>query len=326
MIPCALRAAAHADHGSLVAALVWLLGGCVPDVGLPPSRLQAPRVLAVRSDPPEVAPGETSQLAVIIAGPGVDDDPRAATESLKDTRWALCTASKPPVDSNGVSDRCLQDDDARVPLPQTGSAVAVSIPLDACARFGPQTPPMQPGQPPGRPRDPDETGGYYQPVWAHIPAWGLTAMAAVRIVCGLAQATPAAARTYRLSYRRNRHPAIGALHAEHDGQPLPFSAVPAGASVRLRLTPAPPSAESFLRFDPATQTLGWIDERLRVSWFSAHGHFALATTGSVGSEPVEVMWSTPESSGPTWVWTVLRDNRGGVDVFAQHIDVVGGIH
>ena len=304
--------------------LLLFFAACVPEVGSPPSLLTTPRVLAVRSEPPEVSPGEAAQLFLTVAGPTNGAELGALDGALSDTRWAVCLAPKPPVDDRFTNERCLTDESAVQPLALRGQTVRVPIPSEACARFGPQTPPSLPEQPPGRPRDPDETGGYYQPVRVQVPALGLVALAAVRIVCGLALTTPEVAAEYRTQYRRNRNPEIAGLVLQQDGTAVPSWAVPVGAMLVLSLIPSTDSAEPFLRLDPATRRLETSHEALRVSWFAAQGHFAFSTTAGKDSPAIGNTWHAPDEPGNVVVWAVLRDSRGGVAVWSQSIDVGRG--
>lgn len=293
---------------------------CVPDVGPPASLLLAPRVLAVRSEPAEVAPGEPTRLLLVVADPG---DRRAAgiDTALADAQWALCLAPKPPVDNNFISERCLRDDSSVAVLSARGAQADIQVPAGACALFGPQTPPQPSGQPPARPREPDATGGYYQPVRVRVPALGLTALAGVRIGCGLPYADPSVAAAYRAQYVPNRNPEIASLRALHQGTPQPLDSLPAGATLSLRLVPTPESAEWFVSFDPMLQLLRPQRETLRVSWFAGQGSFNLATTDDTQGAEIAVQWTAPAAPGPVLLWAVLRDSRGGVSVIAQPAQV-----
>ena len=301
--------------------LLLLSARCVPEVGPPQSLLVAPRVLAVRAEPAEVAPGESARLTLYAAEPGTRLSANSAA-ALGNSQWALCLAPKPPVDNNFVSERCLHDDSAVSALAARGTQVEVTVPPDACALFGPQTPPQPAGQPPARPREPDATGGYYQPVRVRVPELGLTTLAGVRIRCGLPYATPELAAAYRMQYVPNRNPEILDLAASSGDSPLPLQRLPAGATITLRLAPQPGSAEPFVTFSPVSQTLSTQQEALRVSWFADNGSFNLATTRSDSSiGAITNDWTTPAVSGPVLLFALLRDSRGGVAVLQQLVQV-----
>lgn len=312
------RLCTRAQWAGLIAILS---AGCVPEVGPPASLLLGPRVVAVRSEPAEVAPGESAQLTLFVAEPGVGS-PGSLDVALRDAEWALCLAPKPPVDNNFISGRCLNEDSAVNRLATRGTRVEVQIPMNSCALFGPQTPPQESGQPPARPRDPDSTGGYYQPVRVRVPALGLLALAGVRVLCGLPSATPETAAAYRAQYVRNRNPEIASLDALYQDAPQPLTQIQAGTSISLRLFPRTDSAETFLYFDPGGQVLTRQQEALRVSWFSGQGHFNLATTMSDSQgAAITNEWTAPASPGSVLLWTVLRDSRGGTAVVQQPVQV-----
>ncbi len=301
--------------------LLLLSAGCVPEIGPPQSLLVAPRILAVRVEPPEVAPGDVARLTLYAAEPGnaLSANSEAA---LRSSQWALCLSPKPPVDNNFISERCLHDDSAVSALSARGTQVDVTVPLDACALFGPQTPPQPPGQPPARPREPDTTLGYYQPVRVRVPELGLTALAGVRILCGLPSATPELAAAYRMQYVPNRNPEILALEASDGDSPLPLQRLPAGAKITLRLTPQQGSAESFVLASPGDQSLSTQQEALRVSWFADQGSYDRATTMSdVQGAAIPNDWTAPSVPGTVLLFAVLRDSRGGVAVLQQTVQV-----
>lgn len=304
------RAADRSQYALRLLGGVLVLSGCVPDLGAPASRIQGPRVLALRSEPAEAAPGESVQLQLHAA------DPAGAVIDAE-VEWAFCAAPKPPVENNPISDRCLGD--AARAISGSGQSVTAPIPEDACALFGPQLPPSD-GAPP-RPRDADETGGYYQPVRARL--LGLTAIGLVRIRCGLASATPQAAMEYRARYVPNHNPEALELRVEAPGGPLSFDALPADRTLTLRLRLSPAAAEPFVVFSPADQVLREVREALRVSWFAAQGGFTLGATAADGAE-VHGEWHTPADPGPALLWAVLRDSRGGTSVLSQPAQVRAG--
>jgi hypothetical protein len=51
----------------LVAAAL-LAGGCQEDDEVPRSFIGGPRVLAIKAEPPEVAPGQSSTVTILLAG------------------------------------------------------------------------------------------------------------------------------------------------------------------------------------------------------------------------------------------------------------------
>lgn len=294
---------------------------CVPDVGPPPSRLLAPRVVAVTADPPEVAPGESVRLRLWVAKP---DGPATGAE-LADARWHFCTAPTPPSEDNGVSARCLSDPAALLPIADSGAEVVAEVPAEACAWFGPQAPPAGIDDPPARPRDADATGGYYQPLRIVTAAVARPTVAAVRIDCGLATAPPEIASDFRRRYRRNRPPPPPQIVITDAAQPLDGAALPAGLSLPLSVRVPTSAAEDYLRFDPASQTLALTPETLRVSWFATAGTLAHSVTPLddlvVGDSAANNLLDLPAQPGPLFLWAVLRDSRGAASVLSKTLRV-----
>lgn len=285
------------------------LMNCIPDFGDPISRLSGTRILAIRSEPAEVFPGEAVALQLVAA-----DEHGALMD--QDIEWALCTAPKPPVENRTISEACLTDGAQRIA--DTAQTITTLIPEDACARFGPELPPQGTGESTARPRDADATGGYYQPVRAKLGA--LVAVGLVRIRCGVASVTPEVSARFRREYVPNRNPFASTLSAEHHGLAIPLSALPADTQVTLKLSVPRAAKESFLLFDTKIQTLIDAEETLRVSWLSAQGDFSVAAT-SVADGSGQSLFRTPNQPGPLLVWTVLRDVRGGVSVQTHALEV-----
>jgi hypothetical protein len=251
---------------------------CEPAPEADPSRIDAPRIIAIHAEPPEAAPGEAVALQVVVALP--DDAPLS---------WAWCATPKPPTENNSVDPACLAD--GVMPIPQTGVAVMSALPADGCRLFGPQSP--GPGL---RARDADITGGYFQPVRVQTAA--TQAIGLVRLRCNLAQAPLAAAQRFAMEYVPNQNPEMVLDIPDN---------VTAGQTVRLRVSS--PSAEPYLRFDPQRRELIEDAETLVVSWFATQGQLAEPRT-TVVDGVAEVAW-TAGASGAARVYAVVRDSRGG---------------
>ncbi|MBV8758804.1 MAG: hypothetical protein JO257_16065, partial [Deltaproteobacteria bacterium] len=169
---------------------------------------------------------------------------------------------------------------------------------DACRTFGPDV--VSAGY---RPRDPDPTGGYYQPVRATTPDAGI-AFGFPRITCGLANAPGPVAHDYLTMYQPNANPV---LH--------PIALAQAAASTDVTLTAAWDEPESYLYYDPQSQSLVVRRESMRASWFATAGTLPVDAT-AVGEDDTATSatttWHTPATPGPVWLWVVLRDSRGGI--------------
>lgn len=304
------------------ALILAACAACKPDLGDPPSRVTAPRILAVRSEPAEALPDHPVAYQLLIAAP----DGGAAAP---DVRWGFCTEPAPLSSNNVVNDSCLA---TAAPL-GTGPSIQGTIPSDACSTFGPTPPAPLPGKPPRRPHDADVTGGYYQPVRAEAtldgeplaPGIGLT-----RITCDLPDAPLDTVLEFRRRYRANTNPTLAGVAAlGPDGAARPPDAaglppLPPHTAVALRASWTADSAEPFPVFDPASRTLVDHREAIRVSWFASAGALASDRTGRGEAETetfADDVWTTPDA-GPAYLWVVLRDSRGGV-AFAGYTVAIG---
>lgn len=286
-----------------------LLAGCLPDPGDPASLVLGPRVLAVRADPPEALPGaDVAYEALVITGDGERSNARV--------RWAFCASPKPLTEPNSVSSACLGDAGVR-PIAGDGPSVTATTPVDACALFGPDTPPGN-----FRPRDPDVTGGFYQPV--RVEAMGLVAFDRERIACNLSNAPIDAAIELQKRYRKNKNPALSTLLARVDDSPLSLEHVPTGAHVRFEVGWGNADAELYPIFDLGSQTIVDRRESLRVAWFTTAGNLAAEVTGrDDGDLAISTMngWDAPTTPGNVKLWLVLRDSRGGLDFAGYDVGV-----
>jgi hypothetical protein len=306
----------------LIAAIT--LPACKPDLGSPASLISGLRVLAVRASPPEAPPGGPDAgiiydlLAVTPDGTLVGLQPA----------WAYCMAPTPPSENNLVSPLCLGPSAQLKPIAQAGPEGMAQLPSTTCQLFGPLTPPPVGDAGPGRPPDPDGTGGFYQPVRVDLPLSDgglLTSFGEERISCGLAGVTESVATGYATGYTPNQNPVLQGVTATIGGgsaQPLlapdagaGFS-IPAGSEVTLAASWPDGTAESFPALDPVSRMLVTQTENLITSWFVTAGSMALdevEVPGTDTSTTASNQWTAPTTSGPVHLWVVLRDSRGGVD-------------
>lgn len=281
---------------ALVASLgIVALAACIDELPQQTSRIDAPRVIAVVADPAEAPPGAAVTYAAIVAAP---DGPR--TDAVA---WSYCTAPKPPTEDNIVPPACLDNPDWLVPL-GAGASVTATIPADACRLYGPDTPPGG-----FRPRDPDPSGGYYQPVRAAYDGAPL-AFGLHRLACNLADAPPAIVREFRERYPRNTHPSLASFRVLRDGAPIDPAALTAGEPLTLEATWPAAAVEPYVVYDRARVAVVPATETLRVGWFATAGALAADATG--GTTAATVAWTAPTTAGPVHLWAVLHDERGGV--------------
>lgn len=264
--------------------------------------VREPRVLAITSEPAETKPGQMVTYTALVASP---DGPIAASPS-----WALCTAPKPPTEDNAVADPCLGDF-ALIDL-GTSSTATATLPSVACIQFGPDVPAGG-----FRPRDPDSTGGYYQPVRADTGVADL-AFGFTRITCNLPAATGDVQRQYQTEYVANQNPTLLPPMLS-----VAVDQVTAHADVTLTASWPAEAAERYLYYDPSSQTLVMRREAMRVSWFATGGAIdvdASAVAEDDDATLVSTVWHAP-GAGPAWLWIVLRDSRGGIATETVPIDV-----
>jgi hypothetical protein len=223
----------------LVGALAALLAiACVPDFTDDTSRIGGARILAVRSLPAEARDGEAVDLEALVASADPSAEPGIT--------WSLCVDRKPLSELGPVSPRCLTSPE---PVPDvtervegTGSSVSTVLPGDACRLFGPELPEPKPGEPAGRPVDPDPTGGFYQPFVAWLD--GEAVLASTRIACRIRDVA------FASRYRRNENPEPTLLEVRRrDGSVAALGgtdpvALARGERIALRVTwPTCPSSD-----------------------------------------------------------------------------------
>jgi len=289
--------------------LAWAAAACQPEFSDEQWRIRAPRVLAVKSEPAEAKPGTPLVYTALVATvePGANPVPS----------WGYCTAPKPPIENNVVSTACLSAA-SLLPIGQ-GVSIASAVPNDACQRFGPD---VLSGS--FRPRDPDATGGYYQPLRLELPG-APPVFHLERIKCPLRGAAAETARDFGERYVENQNPALVSVVATSAGQAVDFSRVPAGARLRLTASFAPGGAEEYSYFDPSTQALTTRREAMQVAWYVSDGTLDSETTGRGETDLDESSsngWLAPSAPGRARLWVVLRDSRGGVDFSDYELTVL----
>jgi hypothetical protein len=312
--------------------LAAVTSGCLPNFVDDTTHVGAPRVLAVRSTPAEAHEGDAVTLEALVAAP-----PDASSPGVT---WSLCIERKTLAELGPVSARCLASpapgDDIAKALDSTPPVTAV-LPSDACQLFGPERPEPKPGQPSGRPVDPDVTGGFYQPLLAWLGATPV--LGGVRLECPLSGASPADTRNFNAQYHVNTNPAPLALEAVRaDGTSMVLTddaahALLPGEAVQLRVTlpacdtdaEACGGAENYVVYDALSRTIVQRAEAIVLSWYASDGVFAEprteATPADDGGLVAGETWTLPKRSGFATVWAVARDDRGGAGWLAGTVDI-----
>jgi len=311
--------------------------GCVPEIDDRTSIVQAPRLLGIASDPPEAAEGRSVTLTAF--GATLDGEPLEA-------EWTACMARKPLTELGPVNAECLlhpQGEPGVALFLGRGLAAELTVPANACTLFGPERPDPKPGEPAGRPVDPDVTGGFYQPVFAWVGADAT--LGAVRLACPLAGASRENTVEFNQRYRPNQKPEIEALeYVLPDGSGAEPSLFARGEVVRFRIVVprcgatsvcgdgmcgqredrtncaedcASPRGcsgpETYAVYDPSTRSVVDRTESLVVTWYAGAGRFHEERTEAAEGGVVENIWTAPAAPGAVQLWFVLRDDRGGTD-------------
>jgi hypothetical protein len=268
------------------ALILLLAAGCASDLGPPDFLVDRPRVIAVQSVPPEVAPGASANFRLLAVGPSGPLDGSGAG-------WALCTAPLPLTETGTVASSC----EGSLPQIALGPAPSIATSSDACGLFG-----SVPSSVARRPRNPDATGGYFQPVRVQVS--GATAFAQERLLCPLTQASLSVSLDFQRRYTPNQNPVITAFSGSTE--------VSAGQQVALTVSWDQGSVETYPVFDPAHLQLVDTAEVMTVSWYATAGTLLQDRTSATGLSATNT-WIAP-SSGTVFLWAVLHDSRGGLDM------------
>jgi hypothetical protein len=314
-----------------VAARALALGAsclaCEPNLDQRTFDVTSSRVLAVRSEPAEAAPGAKVMVTTLYVGPNGP----FATGPFD---WAYCDARNPLANLGPVSPDCYARTGAVFVEIGTKASETAPLPLEACSLFGPDVPAATADAAPGRPVDPDATGGYYQPV--RLAAGGQVAIGMVRVTCGIPGASPDQLTALATESHPNQNPQIDAVSDATLGT---LSLAGAGVNtvnplqrldLRASWAACDPTAvsctgsEGYAYLDPESHLVVQAREEIRVSWFASGGTFDDDRTGRAAGETTPYTnngWSAPSASGTVYLWVVVRDDRGGTGWRSYAVEV-----
>lgn len=278
-------------RGLLLAPLLY---GCIEPALDSDSTLTSARILTVIATPAEATPGATVRYRAIVAS--------AAGELRPPLSWSFCTTPRAPADNAAASPDCVLNAE-RLQLGDT-TEVTLTVPSDACSRFGSETPTTQ------APNDSDESGGYYQPLRVALDAQNL-AIVRQRIRCALPNAPIATAREYLERYVPNVAPAVASLRAYVEGREVPLDALPDSGELTLAAELAEGAQELYLSYDKHSGILTMREEVLTASWYVSAGALQ-HQDDTVTHHQLSATMSLPEGGLPFSVWLIVRDDRGGV--------------
>lgn len=255
------------------------------------------RVLAVRADPPEAAPGATVTLSALVVDPA--GDPTVA--------WMVCTV---PIDCPDYA--AIQGLAAADTSTMTAEELATWQAEAAAAGFlgfgvalSPTLIVMGGGPPPGDSGGPD-TGDTASIPTSSDMTLVLDAIPVGKeladVTLGDPEATELATKslTVGTSDTPNQNPTVDTLTV--DGESA--ATVGRGDVVPLNVALTAGAAETYTDDEGAVQT-----EEPTVSYYVSAGTL---TQSSASAEDAEVSWTAPESAGTARVWAVVRDGRGGM--------------
>jgi len=281
-----------------------MLGGCAPDE-TELAEVSELRVLGVVADPPEAAPGAPIQLSLVAAspsGPVIDGS----------VRWSVCSLPKALSEPGFASAACI--DGADPALPARSLSVSLSIPPEACARFGGADDADL------RPRDADDTGGYYQPVRAALAGAANPTLVRLRMLCPLRDAPIDLVKAYAERYRPNQNPAFDEVAApEETGDRI----VAPGAEISLAVRVSANAFERFVTYEHSSNQLVERTESLTVSWFVSAGELVENQVLVPEHGAVVTHFRAPKKGGVVHVWVMLRDDRGGLNYRMQRLQIGG---
>jgi hypothetical protein len=195
------------SHAACFGLAALALAACRPEFDRGPSLVEGPRVLALRSSPAEARPGDAVTFSALLV------DPSGTRTDVK-TDWAFCNERKPLTELGPVAPACLAASGPALAPFGSGASATSTLPPDGCRLFGPDPPEPKPGEPPGRPVDPDPTGGYYQPLRLLYGVDGgdaRYALGGTRLFCSLPGVNQEIAADFARRYRRNENPALASL-------------------------------------------------------------------------------------------------------------------
>ncbi len=289
-----MRRSMHLAMRVGIGATLLLASGCRSSNDDPASFVTGLRLLAIRAEPPEVAPGEMSTLSALV----VDTEGRTI-----DIAWSIC--EKLPLPGDALSLDCAAAD-AGTTLAPIGDGTQVQLTM----------PPLTPSEL----GLPDSSGGFYLPIIAHVTAGTDTVIASYRLrlkTGATANQNPMLADVSHVIY------VDGGTSAGDAGAPLidPLDdqnplVVHANDQIRLRATFTDASEEHY------TMTLGgtrMVTEALSISWFATAGQFSDDQTGAdLPDTTLKLDEHLPAAGTPIDLWVVGRDERGGTD-FQHHL-------
>lgn len=277
-----------------LALAILFAAGCTSEFD-PASFVDKLRLLAVKAEPPDVAPGFATMLSATTANPG---------GSAPTITWDACLLPPPPATGEAVNQDCIalpEGDPSLVPFGQ-GDSVAATMPMLSPSMIG----------------LPDQTNGFYLPVRVKLDTGGssLVAFFRLRIFLGALTANPP-----------NHNPSLTGIFTvpvadagaaeESPLDPTTPATVHENYQLNLRALVTGDSQEAYKVYDgdPRTTPPRDVTETVRISWFTTAGRFTNDVTGVDKPDTTLILDKhLPPSGSVIDLWAVARDERGGSDV------------
>jgi len=267
---------------------LFALVACTNNDFDPASYVSGLRVLAVKAEPPEVAPGESSTLSALA----VDTQGRAIG-----LHWFRCLEL--PLPGRSIADDCVTGADAGSALMAAGDGSPLSYTMPAVTQTSLGLP--------------DSTGGFYLQLIARANAGesDLGFGYRLRLAGGAARNTNP---TLTQVLHDSPHPK-GATTAVPDqsldeGTPV---ALAAGQEITLRSAFADGSVETYEIAIPGTPTRT-VTEALSFNWFATAGSFSEDVTSPDRPDTkLRLDVRVPAPGTTIDLWVVGQDERGGTD-------------
>jgi hypothetical protein len=273
------------ERAWVAAIAVALAAGCGSSDDQPVSLLEGLRVIAIQASPPEIAPGEQTQVTALVV-----DDPGLPAPTVT---WQACLRA--PLPGQSVNPDCVTQTTADFLVPLgAGPTVTVTMPSVPRESLG----------------LPDSTGGVYLTLVARVVGARDRVDATYRL--RTAGAPPPNHNPKLASVLVGRAPAAADTPLAEDA-PL---VVHAGDRLRLRSTFTPDSAERYVV--PAAGSDGGsgreTTELLTTSWFCTGGELSVPKTSDAQPETELRLDHAPPAGTVLDLYAVGRDERGGTDV------------
>jgi hypothetical protein len=270
----------------------------------PASLLNSLRVLAIKAEPPDVLPGQTTTLTALVYNPEYDD-------TQLHFLWIMCD----PDLTSAVGSACASFDLARNPSGLFGSIFSQNAGIHVNPFSRESAPYTAPADVFGSldTTDPLRLKGVPADILLIVYVGDFNALNDPNSVNVFALKT---LRIAEESADRNSNPTIDTVRL--NGQLLTDQVagdITPGATLSLSAEPSADSLQTFTRTLP-DGTTEKKDEQLVFSWFTTAGKFDAAldvAARTKGDTPIKLAVPKPLNPGVLETYVILRDARGGMD-------------